>query len=148
MMATAIASVFPLLFADQQAIRNVMRGLHHKQNEFDGSGLATALMIFCLFFVCVWGVARIFVKPENRPADKGPRALFHELCRSHGLTWRDWWLLRRLARQHVLSEPAALFLDPRPFDAAIANGGWQKTAPRLRELRLKLFAGLPLPPLA
>lgn len=143
-MVNVVASIDLILFADQQAIRNVMRGLHHRQNEFDGNGLATALMIFCLFFVCVWGVARMFVKSENGPASKGPQALFRELCRAHGLTLRDWWLLRRLARQHLLHEPAALFLDPRPFEAAISDDAWRKTAPRLRELRGKLFWGLPL----
>lgn len=143
---TNFPSIWPILFADQQAIRNVMRGLHHKPNEFDSSGLATALMMLCLFFVCAWGFARVFVKPENRSAGKGPQGLFRELCRAHGLTFRDWWLLRRLARQHLLSEPALLFLDPRPFEAAVAGDAWRKTAPRLRELRSRLFTGLSLPP--
>jgi hypothetical protein len=136
---------FPVLLADGQAIRNVMRGLQHRQQEFDSSGLTTALLIFCLFFVAVWGVARLFVRSEGEAAQNSSRALLAELCRAHRLTRRDTWFLGRLARHHRLPEPAVLFLDPRWLDPAQCGPAWRQHAARLRDLQRTLFAGLASP---
>ncbi|MGH7139569.1 MAG: hypothetical protein ACREHD_27805, partial [Pirellulales bacterium] len=112
-----------MLFADQQAIRNVMRGMHGRQGGFDSGGLTTALLIFCLFFVSVWGVARVFIKPEGGGTQNSSWSLLRELCRAHRLARADWWLLARLARHHRLSEPAMLFLEPRWLDPAVCGAG-------------------------
>ncbi|HEV3343569.1 MAG TPA: hypothetical protein VG125_24570 [Pirellulales bacterium] len=137
--------MFPKLFADQHAIRNVMRGMHHRQAEFDTSGLATALLFFCLFFVSVWGISRLFLKPAIGETKNDPLRLFAELCRAHQLGFRDWWFLRRLAHYHRLANPALLFLQPHHLDPALCGEVWKAQAPRLRELQLKLFAGLASP---
>lgn len=129
----------PVLLADQQAIRNVMRGLHKQQGNFDGSGLTTALLMFCLFFVSVWGVSRLFMSDDGRTVPNSSRRLFNELCRAHGLSRRDWWLLIRLARHHRLSDPAVLFLDANWLDPARGGAAWQRHASRLRELESALF---------
>ncbi|HVA46505.1 MAG TPA: hypothetical protein VNH11_09035 [Pirellulales bacterium] len=144
-MDNLVGRLYPVLFADQHAIRNVMRGMHHRQTDFDTSGLATALMIFCLFFVSVWGVARVFVKSESQSNNNSSQALFRELCRAHRLSWLDWWFLLRLARHHHLSEPALLFLEPQRFDPAACGDRWRSAAPRLRDLQLELFADLASP---
>ena len=136
--------MLPQLLADQHAIRNVMRGMHHRQAEFDTNGLATALLFFCLFFVSVWGIARLFLKPAGE-AKNDLSALLAELCRAHQLGFREWWLLHRLARYHRLANPALLFLQPHHFDPAVCGEAWKSQAPRLRELQLKLFAGLASP---
>lgn len=133
---------FPVLLADGQAIRNVVRGLQHRQQEFDSSGLTTALLIFCLFFVAVWGVARIFVRSDGKSAQNNARALLGELCRAHRLTRRDAWFLARLARYHRLTEPALLFLDPLWLDPAQCGPAWRQHTARLRDLQRELFAGL------
>lgn len=137
--------LLPALFADQHAMRNVMRGMHGRQAGIDTGGLATALMIFCLFFVCAWGFARVFIKPENGSIPSSPQALFRELCRAHGLSRGNWWLLWRLARYHRLGDPALLFLEPRWLEPAVCGEAWKGHEPRLRELRLMLFAGLASP---
>ena len=137
--------LLPGLFADQQAIRNVMRGMHHRQTEFDTNGLATALLFFCLFFVSVWGIARLFIKPAGGETKNDPSRLLAELCRAHQLTFSDWWFLRRLAHYHRLANPVLLFLQPHHFDPAVCGEAWKGQAPRLRELQLKLFAGLASP---
>lgn len=134
--------LLPALFADQQAIRNVMRGMQGRQTGVDTSGLATALLIFCLFFVCVWGFARVFIKSENGKIQSSPQALFRELCRAHKLTRSDWWFLLRLARHHHLDNPVFLFLEPQRLDPATCGEAWKNHAPRLFELQRKLFAGL------
>ncbi|MGH7134310.1 MAG: hypothetical protein ACREHD_01135 [Pirellulales bacterium] len=140
--------VFPactaVLFADQHAIRNVMRGMHNRQEGFDSSGLTT-LLVFCLFFVTVWGVARMFGSGDGRSSTNSTRALFNELCRAHRVSLRDWWLLMRLARHHRLTDPTLLFLESTWLDPARCPAAWQRHASRLRELRGTLFAGLASP---
>lgn len=132
----------PALLADQQALRNLARGTQHGQQQFDGSGLTTALLFFCVFFVAVWGVARLFVRPEGQLARKSSGELLSEICRAHRLTRGDWWLLTRLARHHRLTDSALLFLDPRWLDPASCGPAWRKHSARLHALRLLLFAGL------
>lgn len=139
------ALYFPTLLADQQSMRNVVRGLQHRQEQFDSNGLTTALLIFCVFFVAVWGVARVFVRPDGQSAQKSSRALLSELCRGHRLKRRDWWFLVRLAHHHRLADPAVLFLDPHWLDPASCGAAWQQHASRLRGLQLSLFAGLASP---
>lgn len=135
----------PALLADQQSIRNVVRGLQHRQDQFDSSGLTTALLIFCVFFVSVWGVARVFVRPDGQSAQKSSRSLLSELCRAHRLTRREWWFLTRLAHHHRLADPVLVFLDPHWLDPASCGPAWQQHAARLRGLQLALFAGLASP---
>lgn len=142
MSGIVFSDCMAVLFADQQAIRNVMRGMHSRQGSFDGSGLTTALLVFCLFFVTVWGVARMFGSGDGQSTTNSGRALFNELCRAHRLSRRDWWLLTRLARHHRLSDPTLLFLEPSWLDAARCPVAWQRHAARLHELQRTLFAGL------
>ena len=133
--------LLPALFADQQAIRNVMRGMQGRQTGIDTSGLATALMIFCLFFVCVWGFARVFIKSDFGTIKNSPQTLFRELCRAHKLSRSDWWFLLRLARHYRLNNPVFLFLEPQRLDPETCGETWNRHAPRLRELQQKIFAG-------
>jgi hypothetical protein len=135
----------PALFADQHAIRNVLRGMQNRPDTVDTGGLATALLIFCLFFVSVWGIARVFIKPETGSNQKSASALLRELCRGHGLSRTDWWLLTRLAHYHGLTDPAIVFLEPRWLDPDLCGSAWQRQAGRLRRLQLTLFAGLASP---
>lgn len=134
-----------LLLANQPALRGLGRGVQHARQPFDGGGLTTALLVFCGFFVCVWGVARLFVRSEGPAALNSARGLFGELCRAHQLTRNDRRLLTHLARHHRLADPAGLFLDARWLDPSLCGPAWQKHAGRLRELRLALFAGLASP---
>lgn len=135
----------PVLFADQQAARNVIRAMHNRQAGIDTHGLTTALLVFCLFFVSVWAVARVFIKPEGASNLSSPKALFRELCRAHQLSRREWWLLTRLAGHHQLANPSRLFLEPQWLDPAVCGETWKGHSPHLRELQLRLFAGLTTP---
>lgn len=135
----------PTLFADQHAIRNVIRGMHHRQAEIDTNGLASALLFFCLFFVTVWGIARLFLKPDYGGVKSNFSTLFRELCKAHQLPLVDWWFLLRLARYHRLVNPALLFVQPHYLDPAVCGEAWHAHKRRLRELQLKLFAGLASP---
>ena len=143
-MADFHLRLWPLL-ADQQAIRNVIRGIHSRQAEVDTSGLASALLFFCLFFVSVWGIARLFIRPDRGEAKSSSARLFRELCRAHDLELQDWWFLRRLAHYHRLANPVLLFVQPHHFDPLVCGEAWQQHKSRLRDLQLKLFSGLASP---
>jgi hypothetical protein len=135
----------PVLFADHQSARNVMRAMHGRQAGIDTQGLTTTLLVFCLFFVCVWAVARVFIKPEGAGSLSNPKVLFRELCRAHELSRREWWFLTRLASHHQLINPSRLFLEPQWLDPAVCGESWRGHAARLRELRLRIFAGIASP---
>ncbi|HEX7450607.1 MAG TPA: hypothetical protein VF306_23805 [Pirellulales bacterium] len=130
------------LLADQHAIRNIARGMQSRQAQVDVGGLTSALLIFCLFFVSVWGVSRLVGRKERAVSCLDPRALFRELCRTHQLSRSDRQLLRHLALEYKLAQPSLLFVEPDRFDVAELGEAWQKHRQRLDELRCRLFAGL------
>lgn len=130
------------LLADQHAIRNIARGMQSRQAQVDVGDLTTALLIFCLFFVSVWGLSRLVSRKERAASCLDPRALFRALCGAHQLSRSDRQLLRQLAHAHALNQPALLFVEPERFDTAELGEAWQKQRERLAELRSRLFAGL------
>ena len=130
------------LLADQHAIRNIARGMQSRQAQVDVGDLTSALLIFCLFFVSVWGVSRLVGRKERAVSCLDPRALFRALCRAHQLGRSDRQLLKQLALRHELAQPAMLFVQPDRFDVAELGEAWQKHRQRLAELRCRLFAGL------
>jgi hypothetical protein len=69
--------------------------------------------------------------------------LFAQLCRLHGLDRSRGRLLRRLAGQYRLSQPARLFVDPRWLDGA-AMAALPGRRAELIPLRERLF-GQPAP---
>lgn len=132
----------PPLLADQHAIRNIARGMQSRQAQVDVGDLTTALLIFCLFFVSVWGISRLVSRKERAASCLDPRALFRALCRAHQLRRSECQLLRQLAHAHALNQPALLFVEPDRFDAAELGEAWHKQRERLAELRSRLFVGL------
>lgn len=130
------------LFADQHAIRNIARGMQSHQSHVDLGDLTKALLFFCLFFVSVWGVARLVPGKERAAVCLNPGALFRALCRAHQLGRSDRNLLRQLARAHHLEQPALLFVEPGHFDTEVLGEAFRKQHDHLTELRARLFAGL------
>ncbi|HEX5444199.1 MAG TPA: hypothetical protein VFW87_10240 [Pirellulales bacterium] len=130
------------LLADQHAIRNIARGMQSRQAQVDVGDLTSALLIFCLFFVSVWGISRLVARKERAVSCLDPRALFRALCRAHQLNRPDRQLLKQLALEHRLAQPSLLFIEPDCFDVEELGEAWQKHRQRLTELRTRLFAGL------
>jgi hypothetical protein len=85
----------------------------------------------------VWVVIRLVRWRRNRL--NTPWGLFGELCVAHGLSYRERHLLKILAIQHGLSQPATLFVDPRLWEG---HGGKElfPHVDELRRLRERVFA--------
>lgn len=95
--------------------------------------------------VALWLLARAAGRGQRRLARNSPRHLFVSLCRAHGLKRADRKLLRRLARQCQLQDPARLFVEPDWFVQAASSLAWQQGAERLEAVRRRLFEGLGAP---
>lgn len=130
------------LLADQHAIRNIARGMQSHQSHVDVGDLTKALLFFCLFFVSVWGVARLVPGKERAAVCLNPGALFRALCRAHQLGRFDRSLLKQLARAHQLEQPALLFVEPARFDTEALGEAFRRQRDRIAGLRARLFAEL------
>jgi hypothetical protein len=69
-----------------------------------------------------------------------PWRLFRELCAAHQLNAGERSLLRRLAVDRQLPQPATLFVEPSLWDCHELGSEWRQQADRLRSLRERLFA--------
>ena len=68
-----------------------------------------------------------------------PSRLFHELCRAHRLDLANRRRLKKLAAAENAESAAALFVEPKYFDAANIPQSLNSSANELRQLRSKLF---------
>jgi hypothetical protein len=92
------------------------------------AGIAAACL--ALYFAC-----RLF----HRWRRSSPGALFRGLCRTHGLDRQARRLLRQIARQHGLRQPARLFTEPAWLDPASVRGTARSKAAEAARLRQRLF---------
>ncbi len=74
-----------------------------------------------------------------------PLGLFVALCREHRLSWRESWLLWRVAAAHQLRDPARLFLEMQWYDSAQLPHRLRSYSSQLAGLRDRLI-GLPTGP--
>jgi hypothetical protein len=70
-----------------------------------------------------------------------PTWLFLRLCQAHRLPWTERWLLWRVVQHLSLAEPAQLFIEPMCLEEATTLPALFDDAPRLLDLRARLFAG-------
>ncbi|MCG8584746.1 MAG: hypothetical protein MI757_08555 [Pirellulales bacterium] len=107
---------------------------------FDLSDLVAWIAVIVVIALLVWLLVRFKDRQDGPDRTNSPRRLFGELCRVHGLTLKDRWLLWRVARWQRLSHPAKLFLEPERFDAANLSTRLRANQARLTQLRERLFA--------
>lgn len=96
--------------------------------------LTIASVIFAIFF-------RLFQQLSGQRSNS-PLGLFVSLCRAHRLSWRESWLLWRVAAAHQLHDPARLFLEIRWYDSAGLPQRLRAYSGQLEGLRDRLI-GLP-----
>jgi hypothetical protein len=82
----------------------------------------------------LWNLSR---KSRERGETASPEDLMAELCKAHELSRNEQTLLMKIARDQQLAQPAALFIDPQPFDRAV--DGPDVDAHACRALRVRLF---------
>lgn len=135
-----------LLVAQENGVAEVASRMGESFRQ-SGDGIAAAKIIQVLVVVlAILGImailARSSARQGNRPAYHSPWRLFWSLCRAHRLRWFDVWLLRSLAIEQRLADPARLFLEPERLDPAVLAGQMRKHASRLEQLKATLFSGL------
>lgn len=96
------------------------------------------LTIASVFFAVLFHLSqRISGRRSNSPL-----GLFLSLCRAHRLSWRESWLLWRVAAAHQLHDPARLFLEMQWYDSAQLPQRLRAYSSQLAVLRDRLI-GLP-----
>ena len=89
--------------------------------------------------VVIWLIFRLLAMRERRIGNS-PWLLFKDLATAHGLTHRERQLLRRLAQQYRLEQPAALFVESAWWEDERLGPAWAKRLPEIERLRRRLFA--------
>jgi hypothetical protein len=117
--------------------------VHGRTPAGQQQGVLLGFVLIAALLVGLWAVLQVSALRGRRGSYNSPRRLFRSLCRAHRLSWSQRWLLGRLARAHGLAHPAQLFVDPEYFDEPRLAAGLRPKAQRLRQLRDRLFAGLP-----
>jgi hypothetical protein len=102
------------------------------------------MLVWLLAAGLVIGLVSAAMVIANRVAHhrryKSPSALFHGLCRLHGLDAASRRLLKQVVRFHRLPHPARLFIEPKWLDPANLGASFQSQAGQLQELRGRLFS--------
>ena len=105
----------------------------------DGELVFLWLAVAAVLIAAVCGVCYLVNRMVHCRRHYSHAALFGQLCRLHGLDAGSRRLLKRLAGQHNLPQPAKLFVDPRWLDSAAAGGTPPNRRAELTALRHRLF---------
>jgi hypothetical protein len=106
--------------------------------SFGWTGVASIAEVALAIIVCMWFFSTYFSAHRDRNRHS-PWQLFADLCNAHKLSRHDRHLLRRLAGQHRLDQPAMLFIEPSWFSAEKLGPAWGHRD-ELEKLRQRLFA--------
>jgi len=99
--------------------------------------LLLGVIVGCI--ATVWAINR-WLAWRKRNGFHSATALFSELSSTHGLNMRSRMLLKQLAKEQSLANPAQLFLEPERFDVTKLAKGVSIKPARLEELRDRIFA--------
>jgi hypothetical protein len=105
--------------------------------------LVLGLLIIVGIVLFAWLLSYLLKLQERHRTYSSPFRLFLSLCKAHGLRWREYWWLWRLARSQGLRAPARLFLEPERFATASLSPPLRRRAELLARLRDRLFVELP-----
>jgi len=86
-----------------------------------------------------WLVRRMLMLRQRR-VTHSPWCLFKELCAAHHLSPRQRQLLKRLAQQHRLEQPATALLDATLWEPQRLGPAWARCLGEVDDLRKRLFA--------
>ncbi|MGA2064299.1 MAG: hypothetical protein ABSG86_05000 [Thermoguttaceae bacterium] len=117
--------------------------VHSRPPPGQQQGVLLGFFLIAAVLVGLWAIRQVAMLGRRGAAVNSPRRLFRSLCRAHRLSWSQRWLLGRIARANRLAQPAQLFVEPEYFDEPRLGPEFGPKAQRLRQLRDRLFAGLP-----
>ncbi len=110
-----------------------------RRPQIDGGQLAIYLAITVGLIVAVCVIFYFGTRMRNNWRFKSPLALFLGLCQAHKLDVGSKKLLRQVAQQHKLDQPARVFTDPQWIDKASLSGALRSQSMKLGILRERLF---------
>jgi hypothetical protein len=94
-----------------------------------GAGLAAVLL----------AAGYLAARLARRHGSHSHAALFRQLCRIHHLDRASRALLRRVAAQYRIAQPARLFVDPRWLDSAARSATPPGSREHLSAIQSRLF---------
>jgi len=107
--------------------------------QFGWEGVGVVAAAATVVVVVIWLIFRLLALQERRGSNS-PAVLFKDLATAHGLSHRERQLLRRLAQQYRLEQPAALFIEAAWWEDDRLGPAWTKRLPEIEKLRRRLFA--------
>lgn len=119
--------------------------LRNRSSHVDAQYVLTGLAVLAAIILAMWILSRLLSRKERRRSFDSSLMMFHALCKAHGLSWSEQWLLWRVARRQRLHDPARLFLEPERLAPHRLSPTLRAKKPQLEELRERLFAGLEQP---
>ena len=143
-MSAPLASLY--LLADRSLFRDMGSGFRDKRENMNGTDLVLWMLAVVAVFVVIGIVAKIVARRDKRQLYNSPRGLFRQLCKAHGLERGNRALLRKLAHQQGLAQPARLFLEPDRFQAENVGAARLQEQPALDALKQRLFGANPRQP--
>lgn len=120
-------------------------GFRGERAQISTSELVQFLVLVVLVGVGGWVLSRYVAGQETLRRCNHTGKLFRELCRAHGLGWRESWLLAELAKARGCHQASEIFLQPAHFRQEGLDGAWEARLPRLAELARHLFVWPPEP---
>lgn len=130
------------LLAQIDSLDGFVDALRVRRGRGDSVEIIATLLVLAAISMTVWLLARLvdrFCRKRLRPS---PSRLLWSLSRAHHLRWSQWWLLRRIARQQKLEDPARLFLEPEWLDANRLGAEFTPQKMQIQVLRARLFSDL------
>ncbi|RMF89602.1 MAG: hypothetical protein D6741_17780 [Planctomycetota bacterium] len=111
-MLSKIVSDISILAIREAPFEQLQREFQRRAYEPPAGNVYYIAVGAVVVILVLWGLAKILDYRQRRRPYRSPFALFWTLCGRHRLSWRQTWLLWRLARARKLADPALLFADP------------------------------------
>ncbi len=107
--------------------------------SFGWIGVASIAEVALAIIVCSWVIIAYLSAHKQREGDS-PWRLFADLCSAHKLSRRQRRILKRLALEQQLEQPATLFIEPSCYSKEKLGPDWVCHADEFDRLRQRLFA--------
>jgi hypothetical protein len=135
-----------ILFADRYRMDHLVdsmgSGFRDRRGQWSTHEIVIAVLALVVLVLLVW-LAIYLARRLIKHFRNGSLWLFLRICRAHGLTWPDRWMLWQLAVYQQLREPAYVFIDPECWEESRIDPRLFSRMARLSELRKRLFCDLP-----
>lgn len=128
----------PLRAAGNKGFAQMGSRGQNTEQSLDLMGLLVVLGAMLALALVAWGFTYWQKRRESRVLNS-PRALFRELCGTHGLHRADRELLHEIAQWHGIADPVQLFIEPQRFQPGDMHESLDCEA-EANELQTRLFA--------